>query len=236
VTLAATWKAGLLHRIQARSTMAATEALVIVSVLILYLSFNGTQCQLPNLCISTDDSWSIVSIAVFLVAAGSNLLVGVSEEFLFRGYLMHEIIDNLGVKGIRTKSGSNFPVKAIVFSAAIFALWHVPHYSSLASGPLLVVDLGVVFASGLMYGMAYWWTDWNLAVPILSHFSFDAFGLVGPLTGTYPSSTELTLVGFPILAILVRNSVKRYGERGQSGKLGSKDLISNLLSSLQHLI
>jgi len=210
VTLAAIWKAGLFPTMQARSKLAVAETLIIVCVLVAYLSFNGTECRLPTLCISTGNSWGVVGLGAFLVAIGSNLLVGMTEEFLFRGYLMHEIIDRLGIKGLKTASGGRFPVQAIGISAALFALWHVPHYSSLASGFLLLEDLGEALAAGIMLGLVYWWTDWNLAVPIVSHFSFDAFGVVGPLASSNPSSTLLTLVGFPVLAILIHTMTTRH--------------------------
>jgi len=215
VTFVGIWKAGLFPTMQARSKQAAAETLIIVLALIVYLSFNGTECRLPTLCISTSNSWAVVGLGAFLVAIGSNLLVGTTEEFLFRGYLMHEIIDNLAIKGLKTSSGGRFPVQAICISAALFALWHVPHYSSLTTGFLLLENLGEALAAGIMFGMVYWWTDWNLAVPILSHFSFDAFGAVGPLAASNPSSTVLSLVGFPVLAILIHTMTKRMGGPSQ---------------------
>jgi len=208
-TLAAAWKAKLIRALQARSKLAVAETIILVSVLIVYLSLNGTECRLPTLCISTDNSWAVVGLGAFLVAIGSNLFIGLAEELLFRGYLTHELIDNLGIKGLKTTSGGGFPVQAICVSAALFALWHVPHYGSVATGLLLLEDLGEALAAGIMFGLVYWWTDWNLAVPILSHFSFDAFGAVSPLASPDPSITVLTLVGFPMIAIVIHTLARR---------------------------
>ena len=198
ITLAGVWKAGIFSTLQVRSRQAAIEILIILAVLVVYLAFNGTRCQLPTLCISTDDSWGVVGLGTFLVAVGSNLFVGITEETLFRGYLMHEITDNLRIKGLK---GGSFPVQAIGVSAVLFALWHVPHYGSSATGILLLGDLTEPLVAGLFFGLVYWWTDWNLAVPILSHFSFDAFGSVGPLGSPRSFVVPLTLVGFPMIAV-----------------------------------
>ena len=219
ITLVAIWKARLFPSMMAHSKLAVAETLILMSVLIVYLTFNGTECRLPTLCIAAGDNWEVVGLGAFLVAIGSNLLVSVTEEFLFRGYLMQEIIDNLGLKGLKTASGTSFPVQAICISALLFALWHLPHYASLASGALFFENLGEALAAGIMFGLVYWWTDWNLAVPIMSHFSFDAFGVVGPLASSTPSSTLLTLVGFPALAILVHTLAPRHvsKERASQG-------------------
>jgi membrane protease YdiL (CAAX protease family) len=227
VTMVAIWRAGLLPKMQARSKLATAETLVLVSVLIVYLSLNVTECRLPTFCISTDSSWAVVGLGAFIVGVGSNLFIGFTEELLFRGYLMHELIDNLRIRGLKTASGGGFPVQAICISAVLFALWHVPHYSSLATGLLLAEDLGEALAAGVMFGLVYWWTDWNLAVPIVSHFSFDAFGAVTPLAASNPSVTVLTLVGFPMIAIVIHTLAKRTrtGERASPAVLPLKDAI-----------
>ena len=230
VTLAGVWKAGILSVIQVRSRQAAIEGLVMLLVLIVYLAFNGTHCQLPTLCISTDDSWGVVGLGAFLAGVGSNLFVGITEETMFRGYVMHEVIDNLGIKGLK---GGKLPVQAIGVSALLFALWHVPRYSLSASGLLLVGDLSEPLVAGLLFGLVYWWTNWNLAVPILSHFSYDAFGSVGPFSSPSSLVVPLTLFGLPMLAVAVHVISNRFLLASSKVSTNEREMTAGSALSLQ---
>ena len=92
------------------------------------------------------------ALAVLLVA-----VVAVTEEIIFRGYLM-----------LRLKTVTGSSVLAAALSSAIFSLGH--GYEGTAG----VVTVGF---TGLAYALVYVWTE-SLTAPIAMHFLQDIVGIV----------------------------------------------------------
>ncbi|MEN6335433.1 MAG: type II CAAX endopeptidase family protein [Phycisphaerales bacterium] len=93
-----------------------------------------------------------VALAVVLV-----VVVAISEETIFRGYLI-----------LRLRTVTSSTAAAVVLSSVIFALGHG------YEGSLGVVTIGVM---GLIFSLAYLWTG-SLVVPIVLHFLQDFIGIV----------------------------------------------------------
>lgn len=93
-----------------------------------------------------------VALAVLLL-----VVVAVSEEVIFRGYLIH-----------RFKALLKHPGAALVLSAAVFALGH--RYER--SGG--VVGVGIL---GLAFGAVYLWRR-SLAAPMVIHFMQNFAGII----------------------------------------------------------
>ena len=93
-----------------------------------------------------------------LLGVLSILIVGPTEELLFRGVIQTRIRETFGV-----------PV-GIPLATALFALIHVFGFSTLAGG---VLGVSVLFLSGLVLALAYEYTD-NLVVVAVMHGLFNA--------------------------------------------------------------
>lgn len=94
----------------------------------------------------------------------SYLLVGPGEELLYRNIVQKSLYDTFSRSA------------AIVVGSVIFAVVHVPAYSSAGSTPLSILNtLTVVFALALVLGVAYDRTR-NVLVTALIHGSFNAIG------------------------------------------------------------
>jgi membrane protease YdiL (CAAX protease family) len=93
-----------------------------------------------------------------LLGVLSILIVGPTEELLFRGIIQTRIREAFGV-----------PV-GISLATAIFAVIHVFGFSTLASG---LLGVSVLFFSGLVLALAYEYTD-NLVVVAVIHGFFNA--------------------------------------------------------------
>ncbi len=133
------------------------------------------------------------------------LLVGLYEEFLFRGYLQFTLAR--GVAGIvRTrlprKIGTahliSFWVSAFLLSGCLFAFTHTSNHGENPAGILAVALAGAVFAFSLWRTGSLWWaigfhTAWDWAQSYL-YGTPDSGNLVqGHLLATHP-------VGSPLLS------------------------------------
>ncbi len=95
--------------------------------------------------------WQL-ALAVVLV-----VVVAVSEELIFRGYLINRL---------RTATGNT--AAAVVLSSVVFALGHG------YEGSLGVITVGVM---GLIFSLIYLWRQ-SLVVPIVLHFLQDFIAIV----------------------------------------------------------
>lgn len=118
--------------------------------LLLALGFSAPATQLPKFL--TPNGRSQELLAVLLVA-----VVAVSEEIIFRGYLI-----------LRLTKVTGSSAAAIVLSSVIFAVGH--GYEGSAG----VVTVGFM---GLAFALVYVWTR-SLAAPIVMHFLQDFLGIV----------------------------------------------------------
>ena len=123
-----------------------------------------------------------LNVVMFLIHM---LLIGVTEEVLFRGILQNAFHEYFGTKTYGAV------VKAIVLSSAVFGLTHFTNVfrgvpvSSVAVQALLAIPAGMIF------GVIYYRSNKNLWVGILIHALNDAAGLycTGILSGGSVAST-----------------------------------------------
>jgi len=116
----------------------------------------------------TDISWDPQSLVISL---GLLVLIAFSEELVFRGYILNNLLDTFRNKWI-----------ALAISAVLFAAFHVtnPGMNSLAFANL--------FLAGLLLGINYIYTK-NLWYSFLFHLSWNFFQ--GPLLGFRVSGLNL---------------------------------------------
>jgi membrane protease YdiL (CAAX protease family) len=130
------------------------------------------------------------------------LLVGLSEEFLFRGYLQYTV--SRGIAGItRALDPTNrhsfqwgFWGAAFLFSGIFFMLAHIGNSGESVSGIISVGLAGAVFAFSLYRTGSLWWaigfhTTWDWAQSYL-YGVFDSGTMVeGHLMASHPTGLPL---------------------------------------------
>jgi len=103
------------------------------------------------------------STAEFLLAAVLIIVVALTEETIFRGYLI-----------LRLKNVTASTAAAVILSAVIFSLGH--SYEGSAG----VITVGFM---GLFFALIYIWRQ-SLVAPMVMHFLQDFIGIVlAPLLG-----------------------------------------------------
>ncbi len=116
----------------------------------------------------TDIVWDPSSLFVSL---GLMLLIAFSEELVFRGYVLGNLLDSFSNKWI-----------ALGISAVLFAVFH---FDNPGIHPLALVNL---FLAGLLLGINYIYTK-NLWFSVFFHFSWNFFQ--GPILGSRVSGMSL---------------------------------------------
>lgn len=97
------------------------------------------------------------------------VMIGVSEEFVFRGIIMPII-------GLKYKDAKRAPLLTVAVSSLIFSLCHLFNIFSLGIAPTLL-QVGYTFLTGGLFGIAFLITK-NLIFPIILHVVFDFGGLI----------------------------------------------------------
>ena len=97
------------------------------------------------------------------------VMIGVAEEFVFRGFIMPLI-------GLKFTSHSRAPFLTVLVSSLIFSLCHIFNIFSVGVAPTLL-QAGYTFLTGGLFGIAYLITE-NLIFPIILHIIFDLGGLM----------------------------------------------------------
>lgn len=118
--------------------------------ILLDLGLHTPATPLPALDASGGMWQSLLGIVLVVVVA-------VTEETIFRGYLM-----------LRFEAVTSSPAAAVILSAAVFALGH--GYEGSAG----VVTVGVM---GAVFALVYLWRG-SLVAPIVMHFLQDIIGIV----------------------------------------------------------
>lgn len=130
------------------------------------------------------------------------MLVGLFEEFLFRGFLQYTLAR--GVAGIvRAISPANarartigFWVAATVFSVALFAIAHTGNGGETALGLVTVSLAGLVFVYALYRTGSLWWAigfhaAWDWAQSFLYGVADSGQASEGRLFATHPAGAAL---------------------------------------------
>jgi membrane protease YdiL (CAAX protease family) len=131
------------------------------------------------------------------------LIVGLVEEFVWRGYLQTKLRDWSAARGLPTGTARATGVGA---AAALFALWHVPQRllvqgmdpGSTAASVLLLVGVGIGF------GLLYEATHSVLFVALLhGSWNVEPFVFAGETAGAAPAWVGPVVVyGVPLVVTL----------------------------------
>lgn len=128
------------------------------------------------------------------------LLVGLFEEFLFRGYLQYTV--SRGVAGITRAMDTHnrhahlisFLVAAFIFSIVFFTLAHIGNHGETFEGIFAVALAGAVFAFSLWRTGSLWWaigfhTSWDWAQSYLYGTPDSGNLAVGHLLISHPQGS-----------------------------------------------
>jgi len=107
----------------------------------------------------------------FFIEVGILALIAISEELVFRGYILNNLMQSFN-KWI-----------ALIISALLFTLFHI---ANPAVGAIPLISL---FLAGMLFGMNYVYTK-NLWFSIALHFSWNLFQ--GPLSGYKISGVDFS--------------------------------------------
>ena len=97
------------------------------------------------------------------------IMIGVAEEFVFRGLIMPLV-------GCYFKSRKRAPLITVAISSLIFSLCHLFNIFSQGIVPTLL-QIGYTFLTGGLFGIVCFITE-NLVFPIILHIVFDLGGLM----------------------------------------------------------
>jgi membrane protease YdiL (CAAX protease family) len=98
----------------------------------------------------------------FFIEAGTLALIAISEELVFRGYILNNLM----------QSFNKWP--ALIISSALFTIFH------LSNPGISAIPLATLFIGGILFGINYIYTK-NLWFSMLLHFSWNLFQ--GPIAG-----------------------------------------------------
>jgi membrane protease YdiL (CAAX protease family) len=107
----------------------------------------------------------------FFIEAGIIAFIAVSEELVFRGYILNNLMQSFN-KWI-----------ALLISAILFTLFHV------INPGIGAIPLASLFLAGILFGLNYIYTK-NLWFSIMLHFSWNFFQ--GPLSGFKISGVDFS--------------------------------------------
>ena len=110
--------------------------------------------------------------SLFLIVLTMLLVVGTSEEILFRGFMQKGLVRNLGAK------------RGIILNAVIFTFIHIfIIFTYLADSPIIFLAMFFImffpyFAISLMLSYLFHWRKENLIAVIIAHGLYDALTLI----------------------------------------------------------
>ncbi len=116
-----------------------------------------------EIIVSSLDIFSLIIFAIVMI-----LIIGTSEEILFRGFMQKGLVRNLG------------NIWGIIISALIFSMFHLIGFFFIVSeSPLAFVVSFLLsfipyFSISLMIGWLYYWRNENLIAVVITHGVYDA--------------------------------------------------------------
>jgi len=120
-----------------------------------------------EIIISNSDILSLILLSVVMI-----LIIGTSEEILFRGFMQKGLTRRLGNKG------------GILITAFIFAIIHVIGVILLVLESPMVLFVSFIlsfipyFAISLLLGLIYYWRNENLIAVVLAHGVYNALTII----------------------------------------------------------
>ena len=151
-------------------------------VIISFMWFGLIQ-YLISISISTEE------LNLFALVGFTTLLVGFSEELMFRGFVLHSFL--------KTKSKKN----AVLISAATFALIHSVNIFAGVPTIGMVVQLILTFIFGLFFGLLILRVK-NIIPFIIFHWLWDFF-LIGGRIFSYEEAIPLSTIYLLVELVLV---------------------------------
>lgn len=120
-----------------------------------------------ELIISSADFLSLILLSIVMI-----LIIGTSEEILFRGFMQKGLMRSLGNKW------------GILITAFIFSMIHLLGlFLMLLETPIVLIISFVLsfipyFAISLILGLIYYWRNENLIAVIITHGVYDALAII----------------------------------------------------------
>jgi membrane protease YdiL (CAAX protease family) len=120
-----------------------------------------------EIIISSADILSLIMLSVVMI-----LIIGTSEEILFRGFMQKGLMRSIGKKW------------GIIITAFIFSIIHVIGiFLMILDSPLvlfvsLLLSFFPYFMISLMLGVLYYWRNENLIAVIITHGVYDALAII----------------------------------------------------------
>jgi membrane protease YdiL (CAAX protease family) len=120
-----------------------------------------------DLIISSADIFSIILFSFIMI-----LVVGTSEEILFRGFMQKGLVRRLGTKG-------GMLVTALIFSLIhLIALFLEPIESPLSIVISFILSFFPYFAISIFLGLIYQWRNENLIAVIITHGVYNTLTII----------------------------------------------------------
>lgn len=116
-----------------------------------------------EIIVSSLDIFSLIIFAIVMI-----LIIGTSEEILFRGFMQKGLVRNLG------------NIWGIIISALIFSLIHLIGFFFITSESTLAFVISFFlsfipyFSISLMLGWLYYWRNENLIAVVITHGVYNA--------------------------------------------------------------
>ena len=120
-----------------------------------------------ELIISSADILSLILLSLIMI-----LIIGTSEEILFRGFMQKGLMRSLGNRG------------GIIVSAFIFSMIHLLGiFLMVLDAPLVLLISFLLsfipyFAISMMLGLLFYWRNENLIANIIAHGVYNALALI----------------------------------------------------------
>ena len=120
-----------------------------------------------ELIISSADISSLILLSIVMI-----IIIGTSEEVLFRGFMQKGLMRSLGNKG------------GILITAFIFSMIHILGIFLIGLGTPLVLIISFFlsfvpyFVISLMLGLIYYWRNENLIAVIITHGVYNALAII----------------------------------------------------------
>lgn len=129
----------------------------------------------------------IVRYVVYCIA------IGVSEEFVFRGFVFPLV-------GLKVRNKPRAPFLAVLISSAVFAFCHLFNIFSAGFVPTML-QVGYTFLTGGLFGAVYLFIE-NLIYPVIMHILFDIGGLMFSETFGIAAGNMWDMATITITAVL----------------------------------
>lgn len=120
-----------------------------------------------EIIVSSLDIFSLIIFAIVMI-----LVIGTSEEILFRGFMQKGLVRNIG------------NTWGIIISALIFSMFHLIAFFFMASESTLTFIVSFLlsfvpyFSISLMIGWLYYWRNENLIAVVITHGVYDAITII----------------------------------------------------------